>query len=230
MVDDADNDFTGVMPNQLSPLLAAVADKDHAWTSEGMKRDPRWSGGNDMVPDPTQDEAISDPPLIRNNKEPVMWPDPVLQSLEKASQNRHTCNSYKSCSPLCSDDGDATTTTQTSCSDDGDATTTTEISSEVDHPSASCADDEGTTTTSETSSDVEHSGREDPMCTMKLAVQASLDFQIITKIALGNLSMKRVYTYRKRRESKNKKEVIARPHHTYVLILIQYEYRCKHDK
>lgn len=208
MVDDADHDFTGVMPNQLSPLLAAVADKDHAWTSEGMKRDPRWSRGNDMDPDPTQDEAISDPPLIRNNKEPVIFPDPALQSLEKASQNRHACNSNKSCSPLCSDDGDATTTTETS--------------SDVDHPcscngSASCADDEGTTTTSETSSDVEHTGREDPMCTMKLAVQASRDFQIATKIALGNLSKKRVYTYRKRRESKNKKQVIARPHHAYVL-------------
>ena len=71
MVDDADHDFTGVMPNQLAPLHAAVADKDHAWTSEGMKRDPRWSRGNDMDPDP-QDEAISDPPLIRNNKEPVI--------------------------------------------------------------------------------------------------------------------------------------------------------------
>ena len=216
MVDDAAHDFEGpaggMMPNQLSTLLTAVADKEHAWTSEGMKRDPRWSRGNDMDLDPTQDEAISDPLLIRTNKEPVILTATVtaLQSLENTSQHRPACNSNKSCSP--------------SCSDDGDATTTTETSSDVEHHhscSASCADDEDTTTATETSSDVDHR-HEDPICNsnMKLALQASRDFEKAAKIALGNSSKKRVYTYRKRREAKNKKEVIARPHHTYVLIFL----------
>jgi len=159
--------------------------------------------------DPTQDEAISDTPLVRTNnfKEPVLHcPDPAQQSLENTSHCQD--DACKSCS--------------SSCTDDGDATTTTETSSDIEHHyscSASCADDEGTTTTTETSSDFDHC-REDSMCSMKLALQASRDFEKATKIALGNLSKKRGYTYRKRREAKKKKEVIARLHHAYVLYLL----------